>query len=59
MTGSTGSSGNSATFLSNPYDVNFDKYQNIYVADFSNHRIQQYRYGNSSIFLILIKTIFE
>lgn len=45
MTGATGTAGNSATFLSSPYDVNFDRYQNLYVADYNNHRIQQYRYG--------------
>ena len=50
ITGSTGSAGNSPTLLSSPYDVTFDKYQNVYVADFTNHRIQQYRYGQSIFF---------
>lgn len=51
VAGSTGTSGNSATFLSSPYDVTFDKYQNMYVADYGNHRIQQFRYGKvSSLF---------
>lgn len=53
VTGSTGTAGNSATFLSSPYDVNFDKYQNIYVADYTNHRIQQYRYGLSFLFFLV------
>ncbi|CAF1116879.1 unnamed protein product [Rotaria sordida] len=40
--GATSLAGSTPTFLSSPYGVNFDGYQNVYVADTANHRIQQY-----------------
>ncbi|CAF4902345.1 unnamed protein product, partial [Rotaria sp. Silwood1] len=47
IVGATGTSGNSPTFVSSPYDVTFDKYQQMYVADYGNHRIQQYTFGSN------------
>ncbi|CAF4814051.1 unnamed protein product, partial [Rotaria sp. Silwood2] len=47
IVGPTGTAGNTPTFLSSPYDINFDKYQQIYVADYGNHRIQQYTFGSN------------
>ena len=34
--------------LSSPYDVSFDGYRNMYVADFTNNRIQQFPAGSST-----------
>ncbi|CAF1082804.1 unnamed protein product [Rotaria sordida] len=47
IAGTTGSSGSSPTLLSSPYDVTFDRYQQMYVADYGNHRIQQYTFGSN------------
>ncbi|CAF1562543.1 unnamed protein product, partial [Rotaria magnacalcarata] len=44
-TGSTSTIGSSGTLLYNPYDVAFDGYQNMYVVDTSNHRIQFFQSG--------------
>ncbi|CAF3803800.1 unnamed protein product [Rotaria magnacalcarata] len=47
-TGSTSTIGSSGTLLYNPYDVAFDGYQNMYVVDTSNHRIQFFQSGSSN-----------
>ena len=41
----TGTSGTSTTQLSSPMGAFIDANQNIYVADYSNNRIQKYVYG--------------
>lgn len=43
----TGTSGTSSTQLSYPMGAFIDANQNIYVADYSNNRIQKYVYGKS------------
>ena len=43
--GSTANAGTTSTLLYNPYDIGFDGYNNMYVADTSNHRIQRYLNG--------------
>jgi len=40
--GCSGTAGNSATQLSGPRDLKFDRYGNIYVTDQVNHRIQKF-----------------
>ncbi|CAF1292333.1 unnamed protein product, partial [Rotaria sordida] len=40
--GTTSTSGNTASRLNSPYDVFVDGYGNIYVADYSNNRIQRF-----------------
>lgn len=47
VVGSTGTTGSTATLLSSPYDVFFDGYGFMYVADYNNHRIQRYRQGSN------------
>ncbi|CAF4516191.1 unnamed protein product, partial [Rotaria socialis] len=47
-TGSTSTIGSSGTLLYNPYDVAFDGYQNMYVVDTSNQRIQFFQSGSST-----------
>ena len=44
--GATSNAGSTATLLSTPYNVAFDGYLNMYVADFGNHRIQQFPLGS-------------
>lgn len=41
----TGTQGTSTTQLSNPMGMFTDSNQNVYVADYSNNRIQKYVYG--------------
>lgn len=48
VAGVTSSFGSTATLLYNPYDVSYDGYQNLYVADTSNHRIQFFRSGTTT-----------
>lgn len=43
--GATSNWGTTATLLYNPYDLDFDGYQNLYVVDYSNHRIQRFSPG--------------
>lgn len=43
--GTTAVSGTTASLLSSPSDVFVDGYGNTYVADYSNHRIQQFSPG--------------
>ncbi|CAF5145795.1 unnamed protein product, partial [Rotaria magnacalcarata] len=47
ITGATGSAGSTPTFLSSPFDVQFDQYQQMYVVDYGNHRIQQFTLGSN------------
>ncbi|CAF4109536.1 unnamed protein product [Rotaria magnacalcarata] len=47
VAGTTASAGATATLLNAPIDVTFDGYGNMYVVDFSNHRIQRFRNGSS------------
>ncbi len=50
MSGVSGTTGTTATYLSSPNDVTFDPYQYMYVVDSNNHRIQQFPYGTDQIF---------
>ncbi len=50
MSGVSGTTGTTATYLSSPNDVTFDLYQYMYVVDTNNHRIQQFPYGTDQIF---------
>ena len=45
VAGSTSNAGATSTLLSSPYDVTFDGYGWMYIADFNNHRIQRFRSG--------------
>ncbi|CAF2697913.1 unnamed protein product [Rotaria sp. Silwood2] len=44
--GATSAPGNTATLINSPYDIAFDGYDNMYVADFNNNRIQKFPYGS-------------
>ncbi|CAF1243413.1 unnamed protein product [Adineta steineri] len=48
LAGSSGVSGSSPTLLKGPVCVAVDQYENIYVADTENHRIQFFLAGQSS-----------
>ena len=48
VAGITASLGSTSTLLYNPYDVSYDGYRNLYVADTSNHRIQLFRSGTTN-----------
>ncbi|CAF4729948.1 unnamed protein product [Rotaria sp. Silwood1] len=48
IAGGTSLSGSTAYLLSSPYDVTVDAYQNVYVVDYNNHRIQRFRYESIS-----------
>ncbi len=45
LAGITGSPGSTATLLNGPYDMDFDAYNNLYVVDYNNHRIQRFNQG--------------
>ncbi len=45
LAGITGSPGSTATLLYHPYDIDFDAYNNLYVVDYTNHRVQRFRPG--------------
>ena len=47
VSGALSNAGSTATLVSAPYDVTFDTYRNMYVADYNNHRIQMYRFGSN------------
>ena len=51
LAGGTAYAGSTPYLLSSPYDVTIDTYQNIFVVDYNNHRIQQFSPG---IYLILV-----
>lgn len=44
--GATSAAGTTSTLLYNPYDVAFDGYQNMYVVDYTNNRIQKFPSGS-------------
>lgn len=46
VAGPTSTAGTSAIFLNNPYDVFIDGNFNIYVADYTNNRIQKFLPGS-------------
>lgn len=46
IAGSPSNRGTSPTLLNYPYNIYFDGYQNLYVADNTNHRIQLFSQGN-------------
>ncbi|CAF1096553.1 unnamed protein product [Adineta steineri] len=48
LAGSAGVSGSSSTLLNGPVGVTVDQYENIYVADSGNHRIQFFLAGQST-----------
>ena len=48
VAGATSTAGSTATLLYNPYDVALDGYRNMYVVDYSNHRVQQFAVGSYS-----------
>lgn len=45
LAGGSSVAGSTATLFSSPYDVTFDSYQYMYVADYNNHRIQRFAPG--------------
>ena len=65
VAGCTGASGSAANQMMNPYDLSFDSYGNLYVADSNNYRIQKFvlaadAYGElSETQKFLIGTIIE
>jgi hypothetical protein len=46
VAGATSNAGSTSTLLNTPYDVSFDAYLNMYVADYNNHRIQKFLRGS-------------
>lgn len=54
VAGTTGTTGSTAAYLNTPMDVYVDGYQNIYVADFINSRIQKYTPGKNISFSYII-----
>lgn len=50
LAGSTGSAGSTSTLLSSPYDLDVDNYNNMYVVDRNNHRIQRFFQGKIFLF---------
>ncbi|CAF5222130.1 unnamed protein product, partial [Rotaria magnacalcarata] len=46
IAGSTSNAGSTSTSLYNPYDIDFDGYNNLYVVDYTNHRIQRFDTGS-------------
>lgn len=47
IAGSPSNAGSSSVLLNYPYNMYFDGYQNLYVVDTNNHRIQFFSKGNS------------
>ena len=54
VAGSSNNRGSSSVLLNNPADMTVDGYFNLYVADSTNHRIQQFRPGNISLLVLTI-----
>ncbi len=50
VAGATSNAGSTSALLYNPYHVAFDGYRNMYVADYSNQRIQFFSPGTNHIF---------
>lgn len=48
VAGTSESPGNSSNQLDTPLDVIFDYENNLYVADYLNHRVQKYRLGTTT-----------
>lgn len=48
VAGTLQSAGSSSTKLSSPYDVYVDRKGNMYVSEFSNHRVQKYFNGSTN-----------
>lgn len=48
VSGITSSRGSTGTLLNYPYDVGVDGYQNVYVVDTYNHRIQYFARGSTT-----------
>lgn len=48
VAGLAGNVGNTSNRLNNPTDVAFDWANNLYIADYYNHRIQKYLFGTSN-----------
>lgn len=46
VAGATSNAGSTSTLLSSPYDMSFDGYRNMYVADYTNNRIQLFPEGS-------------
>lgn len=53
VAGIISSAGSSATLLYYPYNIYFDGYYTLYVADTSNHRIQYFPHGKFKAFFML------
>ena len=47
VAGITGSPGRTNTHLNFPYGITVDYANNLYIADYNNHRIQKYLFGSS------------
>jgi hypothetical protein len=48
VAGITGSPGKTNNQLNFPFDIMLDYANNLYIADYSNHRIQKYLFGSST-----------
>ena len=48
IAGVTSSSGNASTQLNNPIDVFYDANRRLFVADYTNNRIQKFVYGSTT-----------
>ncbi|CAF4991906.1 unnamed protein product, partial [Rotaria sp. Silwood1] len=48
VAGTTSSWGTASNRLNTPHDVTFDGYDNMYVVDYGNHRIQRFPSGSTS-----------
>ncbi len=58
LAGSLSNAGSTTTQLNNPSDIGFDGYQNMYVADTDNHRIQRFPLGlNLSLFRLGVNVL--
>lgn len=48
VAGATANAGSTSTLLNAPFDISFDAYQNMYIADYYNNRIQRYTQGSAA-----------
>lgn len=59
VAGATSSAGATTTLLSSPYDVSFDVYGYMYVADYNNHRIQKFQSGYIEYFKMYFQQTYK
>lgn len=48
VAGTLSNAGSTDTLLNAPFDISFDAYQNMYIADYYNNRIQRYPRGSAT-----------